>query len=168
MLAVPGEREICETQWRVRLTERAPYAQQLDADGRLTILEEKSAAGSVRRAADEIWGAGGYLLYAQELSAKADGVQGMQRLCQALRRADDAIQSYFYDGALREGAAFDDRPEQKEAEQFNRAYAERITTAILLGKKDYLTALLRDYWQDLLKAYPEGNPRCLKRGRGSR
>lgn len=87
----------------------------------------------------------------------------MQRLCQALRRADDAIQSYFYDGALREGAAFDDRPEQKEAEQFNRAYAERITTAILLGKKDYLTALLRDYWQDLLKAYPEGNPRCLKR-----
>ena len=49
MLAVPGEREICETQWRVRLTERAPYAQQLDADGRLTILEEKSAAGSVRR-----------------------------------------------------------------------------------------------------------------------
>lgn len=163
MLAVPGEREICETQWRVRLTERAPYAQQLDADGRLTILEEKSAAGSVRRAADEIWGAGGYLLYAQELSAKADGVQGMQRLCQALRRADDAIQSYFYDGALREGAAFDDRPEQKEAEQFNRAYAERITTAILLGKKDYLTALLRDYWQDLLKAYPEGNPRCLKR-----
>ena len=71
---------------------------------------------SVRRAADEIWGAGGYLLYAQELSAKADGVQGMQRLCQALRRADDAIQSYFYDGALREGAAFDDRPEQKEAE----------------------------------------------------
>ena len=168
MLRLPGGQAGSQEQWRACFAEHTPYAWHMDApEGRITVLETQDTAGAARRAADAVWNGKAYLCCQQELSRLVDdgaepGEQ-LAQLCTALRRADDTLQSWFYGGEMREGAVYDNHPETKEAEQFNRGYADRITTAILLGKKEYLATLLRDYWQALLKAYPAGSPSCLKR-----